>query len=191
MDQLHSRNPAMELLAPAGSFAAFKAAMDEGADAIYIGAPELNARALARDFTYPEIAGLVRAAHRKGVKLYIAMNSLMKEDEVEKAVKGLAMFEEIEVDALIIQDLGLYHLARNYFPKLSLHASTLMSAHNSLAVRKYMDLGFKRVVLPRELTLDEIREVHRQTSAELEVFVHGAMCFSDCVLLLFSSMFGG
>lgn len=191
MSNQSSRKTAIELLAPAGSFAAFKAAMEEGADAIYIGAPELNARALSRDFTYQEIASLVQAAHDKSIKLYIAMNSLVKEDEVEKVLKGLAMLEEIGPDALIIQDLGLFNLARTHFPKIALHASTLMLAHNAMAVQEFIDMGFKRVVLPRELTLAEIQDIYKKTNAELEVFVHGAMCFSYSGLCLFSSMFGG
>ncbi len=189
-DHNEQRTP-MELLAPAGSFSAFKAALEEGADAIYIGAPNLNARALARDFTYPEIDGLVREAHKAGVRVYIAMNSLMKENEISLAVEGLAMFEKIGPDALIIQDLGLFLLARDHFPMLPLHASTLMTAHNSPAVNRLAAMGFKRVVLPRELTLEEIREIHDRTGVELEVFVHGAMCFSYSGLCLFSSMHGG
>jgi len=181
----------MELLAPAGSFGAFEAALKEGADAIYIGAPDLNARALSRDFSYSEIDGLVCEAHKSGVKLYIAMNSLVKEDEIETAVEGLAYFDQIKPDALIIQDLGLFKLAQTYFPELSLHASTLMSVHNSLSVKKMSELGFKRVVLPRELTLKEIKNIYDKTGAELEVFVHGAMCFSYSGLCMFSSMFGG
>lgn len=181
----------MELLAPAGSFSAFAAALDEGADAIYIGAPALNARSLARDFTYPEIHALVRAAHAKNVKVYIAMNSLVKESEIDQAVDGLARFAEIKADALIIQDLGLYRLARTHFPQLPLHASTLMGTHNAPGVNILGELGFSRVVLPRELTLEEIGNIHRHTAVELEVFVHGAMCFSYSGFCQFSSMFGG
>ncbi|MHB8788760.1 MAG: peptidase U32 family protein [Desulfobulbaceae bacterium] len=181
----------MELLAPAGSFAAFEAALAEGADAVYLGAPALNARALSRDFSYAEIQAMVEHAHGVGVRVYIAMNSLIKENELALAVEGLASFARIRADALIIQDLGLFHLARTYFPDLPLHASTLMSIHNSLGVARLGELGFKRVVLPRELTLDEISSIHRKTDAELEVFVHGAMCFSYSGLCLFSSLHGG
>ncbi|HER62710.1 MAG TPA: U32 family peptidase, partial [Desulfobacteraceae bacterium] len=181
----------MELLAPAGSFGAFEAALEEGADAVYIGAPDLNARALSRDFSYPDIDALVREAHRAGVRVYIAMNSLVKEEEIETAVEGLAYFDQIKPDALIIQDFGLFKLARTYFPELRLHASTLMSVHNSLAVKKMTGLGFKRIVMPRELTLEEIKKIYDETGAELEVFVHGAMCFSYSGLCMFSSMFGG
>ena len=181
----------MELLAPAGSFAAFEAAIEEGADAVYVGAPELNARALARDFSYAEIQTMVGLAHRNNVRLYIAMNSLVKENELAKAVEGLANFEAMQPDALIVQDMGLVKLARQHFPGLRLHASTLMSVHNSPAVAELVRMGLKRVVLARELTLQEIRSIFRETGAELEVFVHGAMCFSFSGLCLFSSLHGG
>lgn len=181
----------MELLAPAGSFAAFEAAVTEGADAIYVGAPELNARALARDFTFKEISGLIQYAHRKGVKVYIAMNSLVKENEVSLAIESLAHYDALEADALIIQDLGLLYMARTFFPGLPLHASTLMSAHNSSAVRQLVELECKRIVLPRELTIREISKIYQTTKAELEVFIHGAMCFCYSGLCLFSSLHGG
>lgn len=181
----------MELLAPAGSFAAFEAALTEGADAVYLGAPELNARALARDFSFSEIAALIQYAHREGAKVYIAMNSLIKEAELPLAVESLAYFEALQADALIIQDIGLLQLARAHFPELPLHASTLMSVHNSGVVNALLDFGFKRVVLPRELTVKEISTISRKTGAELEVFVHGAMCFSYSGLCLFSSLHGG
>ena len=183
--------PAMELLAPVGSFAAFEAALAEGADAVYLGAPALNARALSRDFSYAELQSMVDHAHGAGVKVYIAMNSLIKEGELAVAVEGLASCAAIGVDALIIQDLGLFNLAHTYFPELPLHASTLMSIHNSLGVDRLAELGFRRVVLPRELTIREISAIHRKTGAELEVFVHGAMCFSYSGLCLFSSLHGG
>ena len=181
----------MELLAPAGSFASFDAALEEGADAIYVGAPGLNARALARDFSYREIGAMIESAHRSGVRLYIAMNSLVKENELDRTIEGLAFFENLKPDGLIIQDLGLYHLARTYFPDIPLHASTLMHCHNGLAVTRMIQMGFKRVVLPRELTLEEIGAIYQKTQAELEVFVHGAMCFSFSGLCLFSSLHGG
>ncbi|WPD23579.1 MAG: peptidase U32 family protein [Candidatus Electrothrix scaldis] len=185
------RNNTMELLAPAGSFPAFEAALDEGADAIYVGAPGFNARALSRDFTFAEIGSMIRQAHRKGVKLYIAMNSLVKEAEIPAALEALSCFESLRPDALIIQDLGLLYLARTWFPNLPLHASTLMSVHNSLAAEELARLGFERVVLARELTINEIAAIHQKTGAELEVFIHGAMCFSYSGLCLFSSMHGG
>jgi len=181
----------LELLAPAGSLAAFEAALAEGADAIYVGAPGCNARALSRDFTLAEIDGMIRKAHARGVRLYIAMNSLVREDEIPRAVELLSCFSGMGPDALIIQDLGLLHLARTWFADLPLHASTLMSVHNSLAAAELTQLGFARVVLARELTIDEIGAIHKKSGAELEVFVHGAMCFSYSGLCLFSSLHGG
>ncbi len=182
---------AMELLAPAGSFPAFEAALEAGADAVYVGAPGFNARALSRDFTYPEIDSMVHQAHRQGVKIYIAMNSLVKEAELPAAVEALSCFEQIRPDALIIQDLGLLYLARSWFPDIPLHASTLMSVHNSVAARELVRLGFERVVLARELSVDEIAAVGKASGAEIEVFIHGAMCFSYSGLCMFSSLHGG
>lgn len=181
----------MELLAPAGSFAAFDAAITEGADAVYVGAPGLNARALTRDFNVSELGSMIRYAHRNNVKVYIAMNSLVKESELPVAVKNLHSFESFGADGLILQDIGLFSLAIHHFPGLPLHASTLMSVHNSLSARHFIELGGKRVVLPRELEIDEIGKIFARTGVELEAFVHGAMCFSYSGLCLFSSLHGG
>jgi len=181
----------MELLAPAGSFPAFEAALEGGADAVYVGAPGFNARALSRDFTYAEIGSMIEQAHGQGVKLYIAMNSLIKDSEIPEALKALSCFEQLEPDALIIQDLGLLYLARTWFADLPLHGSTLMSVHNSVAASALKKLGVERVVLARELTIDEIAEIHHRSRVEIEVFVHGAMCFSYSGLCLFSSLHGG
>lgn len=181
----------MELLAPAGSFPAFEAALEAKADAIYVGAPGFNARALSRDFTFAEIGSMIEQAHRSGVKVYIAMNSLVKEAELPAALDALSCFESLRPDALIVQDIGLLHLSRTYFPNLPLHASTLLSVHNSVAAAELTKLGCSRVVLAREMTIEEIAAVHRQTKAEIEVFVHGAMCFSYSGLCLFSSLHGG
>lgn len=179
-----------ELLAPAGSLDAFEAAVQAGADAVYIGAPAFNARNLARHFTVAEVAAMIAFAHDRGVKVYLAANSLVKEEEIAAACDLLAMCQELEPDALIIQDLGLYHLARNHFPELVLHASTLMGAHNSVAVKHFGAMGFDRVVLAREMTLAEIALACRQ-GVEIEVFVHGALCFAYSGLCLFSSFLGG
>lgn len=189
MEKHSTRN--MELLAPAGTIEAFEAAVESGADAIYIGAPAFNARALARHFSLAEVAAMIDHAHKNRVKVYLAMNSLMKEEEITKAVEELAALEALKADALIIQDLGISYLARKFFPGLRLHASTLMGAHNSLNVRQFSEMGFKRVVLARETTLNEIGQIHKQCPVELEVFVHGALCFAYSGLCLFSSYLGG
>ena len=189
MEKQPARN--MELLAPAGTIEAFEAAVESGADAIYIGAPAFNARALARHFTLAEVAAMIDHAHKNKVRVYLAMNSLMKEEEIGKAVEELAALEALKADALIIQDLGISYLARKFFPSLRLHASTLMGAHNSLNVRQFAEMGFQRVVLAREMTLGEISKIHAQCPVELEVFVHGALCFAYSGLCLFSSYLGG
>ena len=183
--------PPMELLAPAGGFPAFEAALEAGANAIYVGAPGFNARALSRDFTLAEIGSLISQAHQAGRRVYLAMNSLVKENELSAVLELLSCFEQLRPDALIIQDIGLLRLARTHFPSLPLHASTLLSVHNSLAAAELAKLGCSRVVLAREMTLEEIAAVHRQPAVELEVFVHGAMCFSYSGLCLFSSLHGG
>jgi len=180
-----------ELLAPAGSINVFERAVEAGADAVYIGAPALNARALSKDFSFAEIAAMIDFAHKRGVKLYLAANSLLKENEIPQTLETLAMLEALKPDALIIQDLGLYHLCKKHFPGLRLHASTLLGAHNSLAVRQFKNMGFERVVLARELTVKEISSIARTSNVELEVFIHGALCFSYSGLCLFSSYLGG
>lgn len=181
----------MELLAPAGSIDAFEAAFAEGADAVYIGAPGYNARALARDFSFAEIAAMVKFAHRHRKKIYMAMNSLVKEEEIGRVIEVLSFLSEVQPDALIIQDIGLLSIAQRFFPSLRLHASTLMSVHNAQAASWFENSGFERVVLARELTLGEIELIGRRSEVELEVFIHGAMCFSYSGLCLFSSLHGG
>jgi putative protease len=167
-----------ELLAPAGNLENFQAALDAGADGVYVGAPGFNARNLARDLRLEEIGAMIRHCHDRGKKLYVAANSLILERELPAVIEALALLETLEPDALIVQDLGLIRLIRDCFPALPLHASTLMTAHNVDAVRMLSTMGCKRVVLARELTLKEIAAIVAGTDVELEVFVHGAMCFS-------------
>ena len=182
---------AMELLAPAGTIAAFEAALAAGADAVYVGAPGLNARALARDFTFAEIAAMTVHAHERNKRLYVAMNSLVKEEEIPLALETLSVLAGIGPDALIIQDLGLLYLVQRFFPHLPAHASTLMTVNHATAARYFKELGFSRVVLARELSFAEIQAIHRQGAVELEMFIHGAMCFSYSGLCRFSSLHGG
>ena len=182
----------VELLAPAGNSENFLAAMDAGADAVYVGAPGFNARNLARELRLEEIAAMIAYCRERGKKLYIAANSLVLERELPAVINSLAFLQELEPDGLIVQDPGIVHLVSQYFPDLALHASTLMTAHNSDSVNFLAQLGFKRVVLARELTLKEIAIIgERCPRMELEVFVHGAMCFSYSGLCLFSSYLGG
>ncbi len=181
----------MELLAPAGNMESFRAAVDAGADAVYVGAPGFNARNLARDLRLDEIAAMIHYCREHGLKLYLAANSLVREQDLPQVIETLAILEELKPDALIVQDLGVIKLVQDYFPGLVLHASTLMAAHNSDVVRAFTDMGFERVVLARELTVKEISAICKKTETEIEVFVHGAMCFSYSGLCLFSSFLGG
>ncbi|OPX19207.1 MAG: hypothetical protein BZ151_10485 [Desulfobacca sp. 4484_104] len=181
----------MELLAPAGSLAAFFAALEQGADAFYVGLKAFSARAYAHNFTLKELSSLMTITREQGRRLYVALNSLIKEGEQAELLETLAALNDIRPDALIIQDLGVYYLVRQHFPGLRLHASTLMTIHNSLGVEQAAAMGFKRVVLARELTLPELASICRQARIELEVFVHGALCFSFSGLCLFSSYLGG
>lgn len=181
----------MELLAPAGNTVNFLAAMEAGADAVYVGAPAMNARNLARDLSMEEIYAMVDYCHANGKKIYLAANSLIREQDLSQTIKTLATLEALHTDGLIVQDLGLVRLIREYFPEIPLHASTLLSANNSLSMRGFAELGFERVVLARELTLKEIEIISNKTDLEIEVFVHGAMCFSYSGLCLFSSFLGG
>jgi len=182
----------MELLAPAGNAETFLAAVDAGADAVYVGAPGFNARNLARDIRLEEIGAMIEYCHARGRKLYLAFNSLLLENELAGVVETLAALEYLAPDALIVQDYALIKLIRQHFPRLVVHGSTLMTATNSDAVNFLGKLGCKRVVLARELTLKEIATVNaRKDDIELEVFIHGAMCFSYSGLCLFSSYLGG
>jgi len=182
----------MELLAPAGNAETFLAAVDAGADAVYVGAPGFNARNLARDIRLEEIGAMIEYCHDRGRKLYLAFNSLLLENELAGVVETLALLEHLAPDALIVQDYALIRLIHQYFPRLVVHGSTLMTATNSDAVNFLGKLGCKRVVLARELTLKEIATVNaRKDDIELEVFIHGAMCFSYSGLCLFSSYLGG
>lgn len=183
--------PKMELLAPAGSLAAFEVALKAGADAVYVGAPGFNARALARDFSLAEMAAMCGYAQSQGKRFYVAMNSLVKESEVQAAVAILTFLADMKPDALIIQDWGILAIIRRFFPHLKVHASTLMTVNNSSIARHCQRQGFERVVLARELTLEEIDVIHQHCSVDLEIFIHGAMCFSYSGLCRFSSLHGG
>ncbi len=190
-DQLTKSISSLELLAPAGSIETFFAALDNGADAVYVGLKAFSARAYAANFSLAEVSSLVQVCRQRGRRLYVALNALVKEEERRELLETMQALSQIGPDALIIQDLGVYHLARRHFPELPLHASTLMTIHNSAGVAQAAAMGFKRVVLARELTLTELAAICRQATVELEVFVHGALCFCFSGLCLFSSFLGG
>lgn len=186
-----SKTPALELLAPAGSLEAFFAALDNGADAVYCGLKEFSARVKAKNFTLDEVAQLTAHAHRERKRLYVTLNTLLKEAELPKLIDILAGLAASGVDGIIIQDLGVWRLARTFFPGLPLHASTQMTVHNAAGVRMLERMGFVRAVLARELSLAEIAEIRQQTRIELEHFVHGALCFGVSGQCFFSSSLSG
>jgi len=167
-----------ELLAPAGSLEAFFAAMENGADAVYCGLKEFSARARAKNFTISEVEMMAAYARQHKRRLYLALNTLIKEKELAQLVETLAALSGMGLDGLIIQDLGVWRLARRHFPSLPLHASTQMAVHNAAGVAMLARMGFARAVLARELSLAEIEEIGRQSAIELEHFVHGALCGS-------------
>lgn len=181
----------LELLAPAGSVQSFFAAVENGADAIFCGLEQFSARAKAKNFSLQDLELIKGYATEKGVKVYVALNTLVQEHELPALVELLARLEYLRIDGIIIQDLGLYNLAHTYFPEIPLHASTQMLSHNLAGVLMLERMGFSRVVLARELTLQEISFIHKNSSIEIEHFIHGAMCYSMSGHCLFSSYIDG
>jgi putative protease len=180
-----------ELLAPAGGPASFAAAIKAGADAIYAGLDHFSARSYAENFNLPELKGLIEESHRAGVKVYLAFNSLIKESELAPAFRLLMAAAEMMPDAFILQDLGLANLAKRYCGNIPRHASTLTSVYNPCGLKALKTLGFSRSVLPRELTLSEISFLATTSPLPVEIFIHGALCFSFSGLCLMSSFQGG
>lgn len=180
-----------EILAPAGSMEALKAAIGSGADAVYLGGKLFNARQHAANFDEDEIAKGIKLAHSQGVKVYITVNVLLHNNELEEAAHYLKFLNNAGADGIIVQDLGLLLLAQELTPDLPCHASTQMTIHNSFGAEYFAQKGLKRLVLARELSLKDIQTIKEQTSVELEVFVHGALCISYSGQCLMSSMIGG
>ncbi len=183
-------NSNVELLAPAGTYEAFIAAVENGADAIYLGGKLFNARANASNFDISELAEMVKYAHLRNVKIYVTMNTLLSDRELVEALDFAYDIYKIGIDGVIVQDLGLAKLLHEYVPNLPLHASTQMTIYNLDGVKELEKLGFTRVVLARELSLEEIKYICDNTSLEIEVFVHGALCVSYSGQCLMSSMIG-
>lgn len=181
----------MELLAPAGTMENFMAALESGADAIYLGGKGFNARAHAANFGMDELREAVRLAHILQVSVYVTVNILIGDAELSDLEQYLKDLESISVDAIIVQDLAVAQLANRVAPKLHLHGSTQMTAATLDAVRFYESLGFTRVVLARELSLKEIEHICANCKAEIEVFVHGALCVCYSGQCLMSSFIGG
>ena len=180
-----------ELLAPAGNPACAIAAVNAGADAVYAGIDKFNARARGENFSRDDMARLAVLLHRRRKKLYLTANTILKEDELESAAELLAFANNTGVDALIVQDLGLAHMAREYFPELKLHASTQMAIHNVAGIKTAARLGFSRVIMERQLDIEEMAAAAAESPLELEVFVHGALCCSLSGACYFSSWLGG
>ena len=179
----------VELLSPVGNMKTLYQAVHNGADAVYFGGKKFGARKYADNFDYNEIIQAIKYCHLYGVKVYITVNTIIFEEEVNEVIKYVEFLHENNVDALIVQDLGLIKLLKKVFPNLELHASTQCHNHNSESIKFLKDLGISRVVLAREMSLDEIKKIN--VNIEKEVFVHGALCVCYSGCCLFSSMNGG
>ena len=181
----------IELLAPVGSMESLYAAIQNGADAVYLGGKLFNARQNASNFENDEIKEAVDYAHLRGVRVYITANILIDDSEMESVIDYIKYLYEVDVDAVIVQDMGLANLVRNFFPKLEIHGSTQMTINNLYGAEFLHDMDFSRVVLARETPLDEIKYISENTPIELEAFIHGALCISYSGQCLMSSMIGG
>lgn len=180
-----------ELLAPVGSKDALVAAINGGCDAVYLSGYSFGARAFAPNFDLDELKEAINLCHVYGVKIYVTVNTLIKENEVNRFMNYIDFLHQNNVDAIIIQDLGMLDLVRKTYPNLEIHASTQMHIHNLEGVKACEKLGVKRVVLARETSIDLIKKIKKNTSVDLEVFVHGALCISYSGQCLMSSLIGG
>ena len=178
-----------ELLAPVGSMEHLKVAINAGASSVYLSGKDYGARKYAANFTLDEIEEAVNIAHLHNVRVYVTVNTLIKQDELEDVINYLSRLYAIGVDAVLVQDLGLVELINRYLPKLKIHASTQMTCENRLKMDYIESKGIKRVVLPREMRKDEIQNL--KTNMELEIFAHGALCYSYSGQCLMSSFKGG
>ncbi|HPN83785.1 MAG TPA: U32 family peptidase [Victivallales bacterium] len=180
-----------ELLAPAGNLVSGIVAFENGADAVYCGLKKFSARDRAENFSFDDLSRLMTYAHERKKKVYVALNTLVKESEIPEAAKTVAKIAELGADAIIVQDLGIVRIAREYFHSLPIHASTQMAIHNSASAKIAKELGIARVILERQLTLDEIRRISEESPLETEIFIHGALCCSLSGQCLLSSWIGG
>ncbi len=180
-----------ELLAPAGDWETLKVGVAAGADAVYLGGKLFSARQSAANFSQGELNKAADYLHLRGRKLYVTVNTLIKQEEIGDLLNFINHLYKIGTDAIIIQDLGVLYLIRKLWPDLPVHASTQMTIHDSAGVHFLQELGVERVILSRELTFDEIKAIHEENQVELEVFVHGALCLAYSGACLFSSLIGG
>ena len=185
------RNKDFELLAPAGNLEIFKGVTESGADAVYVGGSMFGARAYANNFTEDELLEAIDFAHLRGVKVYLTVNTLIKNSEFSKLYDYLLVYYKRGLDAVIVQDIGVVKAIHEYFPSMEIHTSTQMTVTGADGVRFLSQFGVTRVVMAREVSLAEMKRIHEETGMELEAFVHGALCYSYSGQCLFSSILGG
>lgn len=185
------RNKDFELLAPAGSLEILKGVIESGADAVYVGGSMFGARAYANNFTEEELLEAIDFAHLRGVKVYLTVNTLIKNSELSKLYDYLLVYYKRGLDAVIVQDIGVVKAIHEYFPSMEIHTSTQMTVTGADGVRFLSQFGVTRVVMAREVSLAEMKRIHEETGMELEAFVHGALCYSYSGQCLFSSILGG
>lgn len=185
------RNKDFELLAPAGNFEILKGVIESGADAVYVGGSMFGARAYANNFTEEELLEAIDFAHLRGVKVYLTVNTLIKNSEFSKLYDYLLPYYKRGLDAVIVQDIGVVKAIHEYFPSMEIHTSTQMTVTGADGVRFLSQFGVTRVVMAREVSLAEMKRIHEETGMELEAFVHGALCYSYSGQCLFSSILGG
>lgn len=181
----------LEILAPCGSEEGLDAALNSGADAVYLGMPFFSARRNAVNFTFEQLKSGVKKAHSQGVKVYVALNTLVFDDELADLKSAVEQIDKADADAVIVQDFGVALTVREMAPRLKLHASTQMTITSAKGAEFVKKMGFSRVVLPRELSLEEIREITSSVDIETEVFVHGALCVSLSGQCFLSALIGG
>ncbi|MCX5778838.1 MAG: U32 family peptidase [Elusimicrobia bacterium] len=181
----------MELLAPVGSKESFITAIRAGADAVYVGVPDFNARVSAASINFYDLEVMIDHAREKKVTVFLALNILIKHEEISAVVKNIARIDRFAPDALIVQDLGVASIVRKYFPHIPLHASTQMAVHNRMGVDFLAREGFARAILARELSFSELKIIAKGAPLPIEIFVHGALCFCVSGMCLFSSFIGG
>jgi hypothetical protein len=187
----YMRNKDFELLAPAGNLEILKGVIESGADAVYVGGSMFGARAYANNFTEEELLEAIDFAHLRGVKVYLTVNTLIKNSEFSKLYDYLLVYYKRGLDAVIVQDLGVVKAIHEYFPSMEIHTSTQMTVTGADGVRFLSQFGVTRVVMAREVSLAEMKRIHEETGMELEAFVHGALCYSYSGQCLFSSILGG
>ena len=179
-----------ELLSPAGSFECLKAVIEAGCDAVYLGGKSFSARSFATNFNNEELVEAIKYAHLYGVKVYVTVNTLVYEKEVDSFIEYIDFLHQNNVDAILVQDIGMLHLIRSIFPNLEIHASTQMHIHNIESAKLMKKIGVKRVVLARETPLELVKEI-KKIGIDVETFVHGALCVSYSGQCLMSSLIGG